>query len=74
MKRRVPMRAMEKRGVQRMYAPSSICFGCGPANEQGLQIDSHRMEGGFVMELQAEPQHQAFPGMVNVGIIGALLD
>ena len=26
------------------------------------------------MEFQAEPQHQAFPGMVNGGIIGTLLD
>lgn len=74
MKRRVSMTAMDKLGVQRMYAPSSICFGCGPANEQGLQIDSHRIDGGLVMEFQAEDQHQAFPGMVNGGIIGTLLD
>ncbi len=26
------------------------------------------------MEFRAEPQHQAFPGMVNGGIIGTLLD
>ena len=29
-------------GVQRTYAPTSICYGCGPANPHGLQIDSYR--------------------------------
>ena len=37
-------KAMEELGVQMQYAPSSICFGCGPANEKGLQIKSVRIE------------------------------
>ena len=49
--------------VQDSYAPSSICFGCGPANEEGLR-----------MTFQPQAQHQAFPGVINGGIIGALLD
>jgi acyl-coenzyme A thioesterase PaaI-like protein len=61
-------------GVQREYAPSSICFGCGPANEQGLQIDSHRIENGLILRYTPEEHHQAFPGMINGGIIGTLLD
>ena len=61
-------------GVQREYAPSSICFGCGPANEQGLQIDSHRIESGLILRFTPEEHHQAFPGMINGGIIGTLLD
>ncbi|MEJ6716394.1 MAG: PaaI family thioesterase, partial [Euryarchaeota archaeon] len=61
-------------GVQRQYAPSSICFGCGPANELGLQIDSHRIDNGLTMVYTPEPHHQAFPGMINGGIIGTLLD
>ena len=65
---------MTELGVQRLYAPSSICFGCGPANEQGLQIDSHRIEGGLTMDFNPQSHHQAFPGMVNGGIIGTLLD
>ena len=65
---------MTQLGVQRLYAPSSICFGCGPANEHGLQIDSHRIEGGLTMTFNAQAHHQAFPGMVNGGIIGTLLD
>ena len=61
-------------GVQRQYAPNSICFGCGPANEKGLQIDSHRCSEGLELRFTPSDEHQAFPGMVNGGIIGSLLD
>jgi hypothetical protein len=26
--------------LQNKFAPKSICFGCGPANKHGLQIQS----------------------------------
>ena len=61
-------------GVQRQYAASSICFGCGPANENGLQIDSHRCEEGLELRFTPAAHHMAFPGMINGGIIGTLLD
>ncbi|MEC7168448.1 MAG: PaaI family thioesterase [Candidatus Thermoplasmatota archaeon] len=64
---------MEK-SVQREHAPNSICFGCGPANERGLQINSFRIEGGLGLKFTPSDEHQAFPGMVNGGIIGTLLD
>ncbi|MBI87998.1 MAG: thioesterase [Euryarchaeota archaeon] len=60
--------------VQELHAPSSICFGCGPANEEGLRIRSFRTELGLEMEFKPSKEHQAFPGMVNGGIIGTLLD
>ena len=60
--------------VQLEYAPNSICFGCGPANEHGLRIQSYRIDNGLVMEYLPNDSHQAFPGMVNGGIIGTLLD
>jgi len=61
--------------VQERYAPTSICFGCGPANAHGLHIRSFETpDGGFVAEWRAQPHHQAFPGMLNGGITGALLD
>ena len=60
--------------VQEEFAPSSICFGCGPSNPQGLQIRSFRTENGLEMEFTTSDEHQAFPGMVNGGIIGTLLD
>ncbi len=60
--------------VQELHAPSSICFGCGPANEEGLRIRSFRSESGLEMEFEPSKEHQAFPGMINGGIIGTLLD
>ena len=64
----------EDEGVQRQFAPSSICFGCGPANEKGLKINSTRTEDGLELWFTTSDEHQAFPGMVNGGIIGTLLD
>lgn len=60
-----------------MYAPRSACFGCGPANEKGLRIRSLSAgpdEEEVVCEWRPEPQHEAYPGMLNGGIVGALLD
>ena len=65
---------MEVIGVQQKFAPNSICFGCGPANKDGLQIISQRIENGLYLEFMPEQHHQAFPGMINGGIIGTLLD
>ncbi|MFO0760984.1 MAG: PaaI family thioesterase [Byssovorax sp.] len=66
----------EKQSLQDTYAPKSICFGCGPANAAGLQIKSHVDEatGDVVADFTPAPYHHAFPGMLNGGIIGALLD
>jgi len=62
--------------LQELYAPNNACFGCGPANAKGLRIRSFPAPGGeeLVCDWQAEPHHEAFPGMLNGGIIGALLD
>lgn len=62
------------KSLQETYAPKNACFGCGPANEQGLQIRSFVRGEEVVAEWQAQPHHEAFPGMLNGGIIGALLD
>jgi acyl-coenzyme A thioesterase PaaI-like protein len=61
--------------LQEKYALKSICFGCGPANAHGLHIRSIPVEGGEVTaEWTPEKMHEAFPGVLNGGIIGALLD
>ena len=60
--------------LQERYAPHNACFGCGPANPQGLRIRS-RVEGELVVtDWTPAEHHQAFPGVLNGGIIGALLD
>jgi acyl-coenzyme A thioesterase PaaI-like protein len=60
--------------VQERYAPQNKCFGCGPANEKGLRIRSMVEGDGLVATWHAEEHHQAFEGMLNGGITGALLD
>ena len=60
--------------LQERYAPTSMCFGCGPANAKGLRIRSLPGEAEVVCDWHPEAHHQAFPGMVNGGICGALLD
>ena len=62
--------------VQEIFAPDNGCFGCGPANAKGLRIRSFLNVAGDALEAEwrAEPHHQAFPGVLNGGICGALLD
>ena len=62
------------RSLQEQFAPNLICFGCGPANSQGLRIQSFVQGDHVVAQFSPLPHHQAYPGMVNGGIIGALLD
>jgi acyl-coenzyme A thioesterase PaaI-like protein len=60
--------------LQDRYAPRTRCFGCGPANEKGLRIKSFVEGDELVAQWRPEPHHDAFPGILNGGIIGALLD
>ena len=60
--------------VQEQYAPNNACFGCGPANEKGLKIRSFEEGDTLVAQFTPQQHHEAFPGVLNGGIIGALLD
>jgi len=62
------------KSLQETYAPANRCFGCGTANEKGLRIRSFPQGDECVAEFRPELHHEAFPGVVNGGIIGALLD
>ena len=67
------------RSLQDQFAPRLTCFGCGPANEKGLQIKSFVQGDRVVCHFTPQPHHRAFgdesgAGMINGGIIGALLD
>jgi acyl-coenzyme A thioesterase PaaI-like protein len=67
----------EELSIQERYAPHNACFGCGPSNPKGLRIRSFAAPdepGVYVARWRAEQHHEAFPGMLNGGIIGALLD
>lgn len=60
--------------LQERYAPKGACFGCGPANDKGLRIRSFQEGDEFTCTWQPATMHEAFPGMLNGGIVGALLD
>ena len=60
--------------LQEKYAPKNLCFGCGPANAEGLRIRSFSEGDEVVAEWMPQPKYEAFPGVLNGGIIGALLD
>ncbi|MEY2746750.1 MAG: hypothetical protein RL112_1792 [Planctomycetota bacterium] len=68
------MTASDELSLQDRYAPKNACFGCGPANDKGLRIKSFVQGDEVVATWRPEPHHEAFPGMLNGGITGALLD
>ena len=65
---------MEKQSLQDRYAPKNRCFGCGPANEKGLRVKSFVEGEQAVCDWRPEPHHQAYDGILNGGICGAILD
>ena len=71
--------ALKDAALQDHFAPHNACFGCGPANEKGLRLKSRvtpdwASTGEVVCDWTPSPHHEAFTGMLNGGIIGALLD
>lgn len=60
--------------LQDHYAANSICYGCGPANKEGLQIKSYVEGDKVIARYRPKSYHHAFPGVLNGGIIGTLLD
>jgi len=60
--------------LQDRWAPANRCFGCGPANTEGLRIKSVVRGDEVVCEWIPAPHHEAFDGILNGGIIGTLID
>jgi len=60
--------------LQERYAPHNACFGCGPANPKGLRIRSFVSGDEVIADWTPAPEHEAFPGVLNGGIVSALLD
>jgi len=64
--------------LQETFAPAGRCFGCGPANVQGLRIRSFATaataDAHVVCDFTPAPHHEAFENVLNGGIIGTVLD
>jgi hypothetical protein len=57
--------------------PQLTCFGCGPANPQGLQLQSHWSDDGEFVVARFEPQPHLNAGVPNVmygGTVASLID
>ena len=65
---------MTGKSLQETHAPNNACFGCGPANVKGLRVRSFPAGDRVIATWTPQPHHEAFPGVLNGGIIGALLD
>ena len=66
--------ADESQSLQERYAPNNACFGCGPANADGVHVRSFAHGDEVVAEWMPQQKYEAFPGVLNGGIIGTLLD
>ena len=68
------MAELKGHSLQEQYAPANACWGCGPANPHGLRIRSFAQGDEVIAEWEPESRYEAFPGVLNGGIIGTLLD
>jgi acyl-coenzyme A thioesterase PaaI-like protein len=60
--------------LQQRWLPEYGCFGCGPANPEGLHLMCHADGGEVVAEWRPEPHHNGPPGVMHGGLVGALFD
>src|SRR5262249_26467642 len=67
-------RLKQSQSLQENYAPDSICWGCGPANSDGLHIRSFPKNGEVIAKWKPQKNDEALGGALNGGIIGTLLD
>lgn len=66
---------MDGPSLQERYAPTARCFGCGPANQDGLRLRSFDAgDGTIVAAWQPAARFEAFDGALNGGIAATLLD
>ncbi|GLT19179.1 thioesterase [Vibrio zhanjiangensis] len=67
---------MEPRRSFQEQIPNNHCFGCGPLNEQGLNIHSYwNGENESVCSFNPLPHHSAGPlHFLNGGIISTIID
>ena len=64
----------ESQSLQERYAPSNACWGCGPANRTACASAALPRAMRWWPNGCREQKYEAFPGVLNGGIIGTLLD
>lgn len=56
--------------------PDLPCFGCGPANEEGLQLESYKVPENRALETTVQPpeRFRVIPGVVYGGYLASIID
>lgn len=65
---------MNGRSLQEVWFPDGLCFGCGPANQEGLGLRSFASDGTVVAEWESKAVYRSGIAVVAGGVIGTLLD
>ena len=65
---------INSKSLQETYAPNGICYGCGVENPKGLGLRSFVDNNTIISSFIPKEYHSAFPGILNGGIIGSILD
>lgn len=63
--------------LQDQCLPQGMCYGCGSANPDGLQIKSYWSDDGqfVIAQFEPKPKHSSgFAGAVYGGLIASLID
>jgi acyl-coenzyme A thioesterase PaaI-like protein len=60
--------------VQERLYPTLTCFGCGPANPNGLRLHSYPDGADVIATFVPWPEHDNGLGYLNGGIISTVLD
>ncbi|MCP2253083.1 Acyl-coenzyme A thioesterase PaaI, contains HGG motif [Prauserella aidingensis] len=60
--------------IQQQLFPDMKCFGCGPANPDGLRLSSYEIDGIVRATFVPWPEHDNGGGYLNGGIISTVLD
>lgn len=60
--------------IQRRFYPDFRCFGCGPANPDGLRLESIETAVGATAWFTPRPAHDNGFGFLNGGVIATVLD
>ena len=73
--RLVETAARSEASIQERLYPDLPCFGCGPANANGLRLQSYPApDGGALANFAPWPEHDNGLGYLNGGIISTVLD
>jgi hypothetical protein len=51
-----------------------LCFGCGTANQLGLQLELERLRGGVTGRFLVKQDHQGADGAAHPGVLTAALE